>query len=115
MVGAQQAEFYVLSSEEGEAAHGGELRLRRQGSHGKEVDLGQGLVGQCAEKLTLSGVPVAAFKIVTGLSERAVAEVLVLPVIFEGEVRGVIELASLERFNPSHQAFLDQLTSRSAS
>ena len=35
---------------------------------------------------------------------------LVLPVIFEGEVRGVLELASLERFNPSHQAFLDQLT-----
>ena len=25
-------------------------------------------------------------------------------------MRGVIELASLERFNPSHQAFLDQLT-----
>ena len=35
---------------------------------------------------------------------------LVLPVIFEGQVRGVIELASLEHFNPSHQAFLDQLT-----
>src|SRR4029078_3966282 len=33
-----------------------------------------------------------------------------MPVIFEGEVRGVMELASLEHFNPSHQAFLDQLT-----
>src|SRR5512140_388857 len=33
-----------------------------------------------------------------------------LPVVFEGEVRGVVELASLERFNPTHQAFLDQLT-----
>jgi HAMP domain-containing protein/signal transduction histidine kinase/CheY-like chemotaxis protein len=114
VVGAQQAEFYVLSSEENPRlrlvasfASGG------QGSHGKEVDLGQGLVGQCAiekRKLTLSGVPAAAFKVVTGLSAQAVAEVLVLPVIFEGQVRGVIELASLERFNPSHQAFLDQLT-----
>jgi signal transduction histidine kinase len=36
--------------------------------------------------------------------------VLVLPIIFEGQVRGVIELASLERFNPTHQQFLDQLT-----
>ncbi|MGV3571993.1 MAG: response regulator, partial [Ramlibacter sp.] len=35
---------------------------------------------------------------------------LVLPIIFEGQVRGVIELASVERFNPTHQAFLDQLT-----
>ena len=33
-----------------------------------------------------------------------------LPVVFEGEVRGVIELASLERFNPAHQGFLEQLT-----
>ena len=33
-----------------------------------------------------------------------------MPVVFEGELRGVIELASIEQFNPSHQAFLDQLT-----
>ncbi len=33
-----------------------------------------------------------------------------LPVVFEGQVKGVLELASFERFNPTHQAFLDQLT-----
>jgi signal transduction protein with GAF and PtsI domain len=114
VVGAQQAEFYVLSSEEN-------LKLRLVASfasggraaHGKELDLGEGLIGQCAiekRKLMLTGVPAAAFKVNTGLSEQAVAQVLVLPVIFEGQVRGVIELASLEHFNPSHQAFLDQLT-----
>jgi signal transduction histidine kinase/DNA-binding response OmpR family regulator len=82
-------------------------------AHGKEVDLGEGLVGQCAiekRKLSLSGVPAASFRVATGLSQQAAADVLVLPVIFEGQVRGVIELASLERFNPVHQAFLDQLT-----
>ena len=115
VVGAQQAEFYVLSSEENPSltlvasfASGG------QGAHGKEVDLGEGLVGQCAiekRKLTLNGVPAAAFKYrYRTCREQAAAEVLVLPVIFEGQVRGVIELASLEHFNPSHQAFLDQLT-----
>jgi HAMP domain-containing protein/signal transduction histidine kinase/CheY-like chemotaxis protein len=114
VVGAEQAEFYVLAGEEtptlklvASFASGG------QRGHGREVDLGEGLVGQCAiekRKLTLSGVPAGSFKIVTGLSEQAAANVLVLPVIFEGEVRGVIELASLERFNPVHQAFLDQLT-----
>src|SRR5204862_4594938 len=36
--------------------------------------------------------------------------VLVLPLIFEGQVRGVLELASLGGFNSSHQAFLEQLT-----
>ncbi|HEU5176716.1 MAG TPA: response regulator, partial [Burkholderiales bacterium] len=114
VVGAQQAEFYVMSSEENpnlklvaSFASGG------QGAHGKEVDLGEGLVGQCAiekRKLTLTGVPAGAFKVATGLSQQVAAEVLVMPVIFEGQVRGVIELASLEHFNPSHQAFLDQLT-----
>src|SRR6267143_2498444 len=112
VVGAQQAEFYVLAGEEtpklkllASFASGG------QGSHGKEVDLGQGLVGQCAiekRKLMLSSVPSSGFRIATGLSEQSAADVLVLPVVFEGEVRGVIELASLERFNPAHQAFLDQ-------
>jgi len=115
VVGAQQAEFYVLSS----AAGVPKLRLfgsyasGGQASHGKEVELGQGLVGQCAiekQKILLTNVPTSAFRVATGLSEGAALDILVLPIVFEGEVRGVLELASLERFNPAHQAFLDQLT-----
>ncbi|NRF71831.1 HAMP domain-containing protein [Aquincola sp. S2] len=115
VVGAQQAEFYVMST-------GGELpRLKLRASyasggqavHGKEVDLGQGLVGQCAldkRKVLLTNIPSQAFRIASGLSENAAMDVLVLPVIFEGQVRGVLELASLGHFNPVHEAFLDQLT-----
>src|SRR5436305_5327354 len=36
--------------------------------------------------------------------------IVVLPILFEGEVKAVMELSSLERFNSTHQAFLDQLT-----
>jgi signal transduction histidine kinase/DNA-binding response OmpR family regulator/HAMP domain-containing protein len=115
VVGAQQAEFYVLTTADNHRnlklfasyASGG------QHIHGKEVELGQGLVGQCAiekRKILLTNVPSTAFRVATGLSENAALDVLVLPVVFEGEVRGVLELASLERFNPAHQAFLDQLT-----
>ncbi|MDB5802076.1 MAG: sensory histidine kinase [Rhodocyclales bacterium] len=115
VVGAHQAEFYVLNS----AADIPNLKLLAsyasggQQAHGKEVHLGEGLVGQCAlekEKILLTNVPSEAFRIASGLSETAALDVLVLPVVFEGKVRGVVELASLERFNPSHQAFLDQLT-----
>ncbi|MGH6648894.1 HAMP domain-containing protein [Aquabacterium sp.] len=115
VVGAQQAEFYVLSG----SPEGAMLKLFAsyasggQYTHGKEVGLGEGLVGQCAidkQKILLSNVPTAAFRIASGLSENAAMDVLVLPVIFEGQVRGVLELASLDRFNPAHQAFLDQLT-----
>ncbi|HJQ64105.1 MAG TPA: response regulator, partial [Burkholderiales bacterium] len=117
VVGAHQAEFYVLTAE-GESdsarlkllasyASGGQM------SHGKAMDLGEGLVGQCAiekRKILLTSVPSANFRVATGLAEAAALDVLVLPVVFEEKVRGVIELASLDRFNPSHQAFLDQLT-----
>ncbi|CAH0348299.1 HAMP domain-containing protein [Aquabacterium sp. CECT 9606] len=115
VVGAQQAEFYVLNS----SPDGASLKLFAsyasggQYTHGKEVGLGEGLVGQCAidkQKILLTNVPTAAFRIASGLSENAAMDVLVLPVVFEGEVRGVLELASLDRFNPAHQAFLDQLT-----
>ena len=36
--------------------------------------------------------------------------VVVLPVMFEGVTKAVIELASFERFSPIHLAFLEQLT-----
>ena len=77
------------------------------------MNLGQGLVGQCAidkQRILLTNVPSAAFRIASGLSENAAMDVMVLPVVFENEVRGVLELASLQRFNPVHEAFLAQLT-----
>ncbi|MGQ0751644.1 MAG: HAMP domain-containing protein, partial [Betaproteobacteria bacterium] len=117
VVGAHQAEFYVLSGENeadtpllklvASYASGGQM------AHGKSIDLGEGLVGQCAiekRKILLTSVPSPNFRIASGLAEAAALDVLVLPVVFEEKVRGVIELASLDRFNPAHQAFLDQLT-----
>src|SRR4029450_8818319 len=46
----------------------------------------------------------------SGLREFDPMNVVVLPILFEGEVKAVIELSSVERFSPAHQAFLDQLT-----
>jgi hypothetical protein len=115
VVGAHRAEFYVLDSSANQArlkllasyASGGET------SHGKIVALGEGLVGQCAldrRKVLLEDVPPTAMRIVTGLSEIAPSNILVLPIIFEGTARGVIEFATLDRLSLTHQAFLDQLT-----
>jgi signal transduction histidine kinase/DNA-binding response OmpR family regulator/HAMP domain-containing protein len=114
VVGAQQAEFYVLRY----AQEMPKLRLMASyasdghGSYGKEVDLGEGLVGQCAfdkKKILLTSSIPDSLRISSGLTDLSPMNVLVLPIIFEGQVRGVVELASLERFNPTHQQFLDQL------
>ncbi|HVZ44991.1 MAG TPA: response regulator, partial [Ramlibacter sp.] len=115
VVGVQQAEFYVLRYQQDKP----KLRLMASyasdghGSYGKEVDLGEGLVGQAAfdrKKLMLTSNIPDSLRITSGLTAVPPLNVLVLPIIFEGQVRGVIELASVERFNPTHQAFLDQLT-----
>ena len=115
VVGAQQAEFYVLDGT------GSVQKLRLiasyasggQGAHGKELGLGEGLVGQCAadkQKILMHGVPVDAIRITSGLALASPQDILVLPIVFEGQVKGVLELASLERFSHTHQVFLDQLT-----
>src|SRR5205085_9264172 len=82
------------------------------GSYGKELDMGEGLVGQCAydkKKILLTSNIPDALKIASGLAELQPLNVLVMPIIFEGQVRGIVELASVQIFNPTHQAFLDQL------
>ncbi|HYI01013.1 response regulator, partial [Hyalangium sp.] len=75
--------------------------------------LGESLVGQCAlEKKTilLTKVPQDYITIASGLGESSPLNIIVLPVLFEGEVKAVIELASFHPFSAIHQIFLDQLT-----
>src|SRR5579859_5356043 len=65
VVGAHQAEFYVVRAEDSRVKLGLAASYASQGrrSHGKELDLGEGLVGQCAiekRKLLLSNVPSGA-------------------------------------------------------
>jgi HAMP domain-containing protein/signal transduction histidine kinase/CheY-like chemotaxis protein len=115
VVAAQQAEFYVLQSDgrdprltllAGYAAEGNE-------SVGKQIRLGQGIVGQCAQekqKIILNNLPPNYLRISSGLGEASPRSVLVLPLLFEGQVKGVLELASFEGFNPAQHALLDQLT-----
>ncbi|HEY0243749.1 MAG TPA: response regulator, partial [Gemmatimonadaceae bacterium] len=74
--------------------------------------LGEGLVGQAAlekKPILLTAVPDDYIRITSGLGEAAPRNILVLPVLFEGEVKAVVELASFLPFSQIHQIFLDQL------
>ncbi|HKI30967.1 MAG TPA: HAMP domain-containing protein [Gemmataceae bacterium] len=116
VVSAQQAVFYVL---EGKGEETPILTLlasyadRGQSAVGQSLGLGEGLVGQCAlekRKNHITSAPPDYIRISSGLGAAPPRSIIVLPVIFEGLVKGVLELASFERFNPTHEAFLDQLT-----
>jgi signal transduction histidine kinase/HAMP domain-containing protein/CheY-like chemotaxis protein len=76
-------------------------------------ELGQGLVGQCAlEKkcIVIKDVPDDYVHISSGLGDAQPHSVIVLPILFEGQVKGVIELASLQPFTPIQVTFLDQVS-----
>jgi len=73
---------------------------------------GEGLVGQAAlekKPILLTGVPEDYIVISSGLGEAPPRNIIVMPVLFEGEVKAVIELGSFQPFNQIHQVFLDQL------
>jgi HAMP domain-containing protein/signal transduction histidine kinase/DNA-binding response OmpR family regulator len=79
----------------------------------KEFAIGEGLVGQCAlekERIILSKVPADYIKINSALGKAKPANLIVLPVLFENNVKAVIELASLDAFNETHLDFLSQMT-----
>src|SRR3712207_7616573 len=74
--------------------------------------MGEGIVGQSAlekKPILLTGVPDDYIAISSGLGEAPPRNIMVLPVLFEGEVKAVIELASFLPFSQIHQVFLDQL------
>jgi signal transduction histidine kinase/DNA-binding response OmpR family regulator/HAMP domain-containing protein len=114
LVSAQHGIFYTVDLSRPE-----EPLLRRQAGYASRRDadavfrLGEGLVGQCAvEKrpIMLDDVPSGYIAISSGLGEAPPLSIIVLPVLFEGQVRAVIELASFQRFSPLHLDFLGQLT-----
>src|SRR5678815_4851225 len=88
-------------------AYGEEVKTAR------EFSLGEGLVGQCAlerKRILLSNVPKNYIKIGSGLGKASPANLIVLPVLFEKEIKAVIELASFDNFSETHLDFLSQLT-----
>jgi HAMP domain-containing protein/signal transduction histidine kinase/DNA-binding response OmpR family regulator len=113
VVSAQHGAFYLLASEaEPRLTLLAAYAYRARPDAGAEFAMGEGLVGQCAlekRKIVLDHVPPDYIRISSGLGSAAPLNLIVLPVIFETHVRGVIELASFDRFNPTHHAFLDQL------
>jgi CheY-like chemotaxis protein/signal transduction histidine kinase len=77
------------------------------------VRFGQGLVGQCArekQRILVRDVPDGYVRIRSSLGSSTPTTIVVLPLLFEGEVKAVVELASFQQLSSVHVAFLDQLT-----
>ncbi|MBA4149550.1 MAG: HAMP domain-containing protein [Verrucomicrobia bacterium] len=122
VVGAQHGVFYVVETSKEEMTRNEEneayLKLlasyafRSRKNVGNKFAMGEGLVGQAAlekERILLTSAPADYVQITSGLGAAPPTNIIVLPVLFEGQVKAVMELSSFEQFSPIHQAFLDQL------
>jgi HAMP domain-containing protein/CheY-like chemotaxis protein/signal transduction histidine kinase len=81
--------------------------------HQQYVQFGEGLVGQCAmdkRQRLVSDIPADAVPINSILLRVVPKNLVVLPVLFENQVKAVIELASVGSFTTSQMTFLEQLT-----
>jgi signal transduction histidine kinase/ActR/RegA family two-component response regulator/HAMP domain-containing protein len=114
LVNAQLGAFFLADNE------GVEMWLRLTAGYGfvaqsPHVDYraGEGLVGQAAvDRRTIrvkGGRP--GLKVRSGLAEARAGDLVVLPVVFEGELLGVIEFATVDSFSGLHLDFLERLVS----
>ena len=115
VVTAHYGAFYIFSSEDEKPM----LKLSAAYAYKsdkhipQEFAIGEGLVGQCAfekEKIIITNVPKDYVKISSSLGKAKPSNLVVLPVLFENNVKAVIELASLDVFTQTHLDFLSQLT-----
>ncbi|MFJ4466105.1 HAMP domain-containing protein [Streptomyces sp. NPDC089424] len=114
LVSAQYGAFYLAE----DRAQGPELRL--VGSYGRPEDdtrpdripFGRSLVGQAARSrrtISVDQLPPDYVTISSGLGRTVPSALLLLPILFEDQVLGVIELASVTSFTPIHRDLLEQL------
>src|SRR5690606_25463844 len=106
VVAAHYGAFYILSNEE-------KSRLKLYAAYAykaekhiaKEFAIGEGLVGQCAlekERIIISNLPNDYVRVTSGLGRAKPANLIVLPVLFENNVKAIIELGSLDQFSQIH-------------
>ncbi|WP_286899716.1 HAMP domain-containing protein [Thermocrispum sp.] len=115
LVGAQHGTFFLAETTD----HG--RRLRLIASYGRyyddlsprQIELGQTLIGQVAQSnrlVVIDQTPQDFLTISSSLGEAAPVNVVVLPITFEDQLIGVLELASFNRFTDVHVEFLRQLS-----
>jgi HAMP domain-containing protein/signal transduction histidine kinase/DNA-binding response OmpR family regulator len=113
LVNAQNGVIYLMDQDNQKLGLIAGYADDQTAGHPERLHMGQGLIGQCAvdgRRLLVTSLPANAIPIRSGLFESAPNNVVVLPVLYEGQVKAVIELASVGSFTDLQISFLEQLT-----
>jgi signal transduction histidine kinase/CheY-like chemotaxis protein/HAMP domain-containing protein len=114
LVRAQHGTFFLAEDT------AGETRLRLIAGYGLRADMdapiqyriGQSLIGQVAKSkrpIVVDEIPPGYIKISSGLGEAPPANLAVLPIVFEGQVLSVVELASFTKFTPVQVSLMEEV------
>jgi signal transduction histidine kinase/HAMP domain-containing protein/ActR/RegA family two-component response regulator len=113
LVSAQYGAFYLAVA----GRDGGSAAFERIAAYGfhrsgmTRFSLGEGLAGQAAldrARILVEDAPPGYVTVGSGLGQSSATHLVVLPILFEDQVVGVLELASLHRFSDLHLAFFDR-------
>ena len=111
---AEMGVFYVINDEKYN-----ELILEFAASYAidpdsineKSIEFGVGLIGRCAqekETLLLFDIPGDYIKINSGLGQIQPQSILIVPLLFNTEVNGVVEIASFRRISQYEKEFIEK-------
>ena len=102
---AKVGAFYAMSTADGSESLSllGSYAYTKRKNLSNRFEPGSGLVGQAAlerQQILISNVPDDYIKVTSGLGEAAPRQICVTPVLFEGAVKGVVELSLLDHLVP---------------
>ncbi|MCC6679033.1 MAG: response regulator, partial [Phycisphaerales bacterium] len=115
LVNAHQGIIYQINTEEGTpylkmlACYGN----AHENGYPERLNVGDGFLGQCAadkRRIIVGSVPSDTVPVGTVLFSAVPRSVVVFPVVFEGQIKAVLGLSSLNQFAPAHLSFVEQLT-----
>lgn len=112
-VGARHGAFYLQqSTDQPRFALTASYAFHRRKDLPTSFALGDGLVGQCAlegNRIEVTGAPADYVEIVSGLGKTTPVSLILVPVKFEADVLGVLELATLAPFSDDDLELLDSV------
>jgi signal transduction histidine kinase/HAMP domain-containing protein/CheY-like chemotaxis protein len=114
-VSAQYGAFFLAESEDGNPLELGLIAsygYQRRAGIADRFALGESLVGQAAlerKTIQIEDVPRDYIRVSSSLGQSSPASILIMPILFEDQVLGVIELAWLRAPSQIHRTFLEQL------
>ncbi|MDY6987919.1 MAG: response regulator [Thermodesulfobacteriota bacterium] len=101
-----------LADEKNELQLVGTYAYTKRKNASNRIQFGQGLVGQAAlerKHILITNAPDDYITIHSGLGESPPRNILVMPFLYEGKTRGVIELGALDEFSDGHISFLENV------